>query len=132
MTTNETTPGELRYTAEHEWVRANADGTLTVGITHHAQDALGDIVFVSLPAAGASVSAGATCGEVESTKSVSDIYNPVTGTIVEINGSVETNPEVINAEPYGAGWLFAITPHDAGDFDTLLSAADYRALINEV
>jgi glycine cleavage system H protein len=132
MTTNETTPGELRYTAEHEWVRANSDGTLTVGITHHAQDALGDIVFVSLPSAGASVSAGSTCGEVESTKSVSDIYNPVAGTIAEVNGSVETNPEVINAEPYDAGWLFTITPNNANDFDALLSAADYRALINEV
>jgi glycine cleavage system H protein len=132
MTTSETTPGELRYTAEHEWVRANADGTLTVGITHHAQDALGDIVFVSLPSAGATVSAGSTCGEVESTKSVSDIYNPVAGTIAEVNGSVETNPEVINAEPYGAGWLFVVTPNSASDFDTLLSAADYRALINEV
>jgi glycine cleavage system H protein len=132
MTTSETTPGELRYTAEHEWVRANTDGTLTVGITHHAQDALGDIVFVSLPSTGATVSAGSTCGEVESTKSVSDIYNPVAGTITEVNGSVETNPEVINAEPYGAGWLFVVSPNSASDFDALLSAADYRALINEV
>jgi glycine cleavage system H protein len=132
MTTNETTPAGLRYTAEHEWVRANPDGSLTVGITHHAQDALGDIVFVSLPSVGASVNAGSTCGEVESTKSVSDIYNPVAGTINEVNGSVETNPEVINAEPYEAGWLFRITPNNAGDFDALLSAADYRALINEV
>lgn len=125
------TPDELRYTAEHEWVRSNADGSLTVGITHHAQDALGDIVFVSLPATGSNVAAGASCGEVESTKSVSDIYNPVQGTVSEVNGAVETNPEVINADPYGAGWLYALTPADASAFDGLLTPADYRALINE-
>lgn len=125
------TPDELRYTAEHEWVRANPDGSLTVGITHHAQDALGDIVFVSLPAVGSDVAAGASCGEVESTKSVSDIFNPVQGTVCEVNGAVETNPEVINSDPYGAGWLFALTPADAHAFDALLSPADYRALINE-
>lgn len=125
------TPDELRYTAEHEWVRSNADGSITVGITHHAQDALGDIVFVSLPTVGSTIAAGASCGEVESTKSVSDIYNPVQGTIAEVNGAVETNPEVINADPYGAGWLYALTPVDASALDTLLSPADYRALINE-
>lgn len=132
MTAANTTPDPLRYTAEHEWVRENPDGTLTVGITHHAQDALGDIVFVSLPTLGAGVVAGASCGEVESTKSVSDIYNPVAGTVFEINGAVETNPEVINSDPYGAGWLYTLTPTDTQAYSSLLTAADYRALINEV
>ena len=132
MTAANTTPDPLRYTAEHEWVRENPDGTLTIGITHHAQDALGDIVFVSLPTLGAAVVAGASCGEVESTKSVSDIYNPVAGTVFEINGAVETNPEVINADPYGAGWLYTLTPTDTQAYSSLLTAADYRALINEV
>ena len=121
-------PEELRYTAEHEWVRAHGDGTATFGITHFAQDALGDIVYVSLPNAGDALSAGSTCGEVESTKSVSDVYAPVAGEVIEVNPALDGAPETINADPYGAGWLVRIRLADAASVDALLSAAEYRAL----
>ena len=121
-------PGELRYTAEHEWVREEADGALTFGITHHAQEALGDIVFVSLPPAGAELTAGSTCGEVESTKSVSDIFAPVSGKVTEVNARLETSPEVINASPYGDGWMVRVVPTDPGQLAGLLSAAEYESL----
>jgi glycine cleavage system H protein len=121
-------PEELRYTAEHEWVRAHGDGTATFGITHFAQDALGDIVYVSLPSAGDALAAGSTCGEVESTKSVSDVYAPVAGEVVEVNGALDGAPETINADPYGAGWLVKVRLADPSAVDGLLSAAEYRAL----
>ena len=121
-------PEELRYTAEHEWVRAHGDGTATFGITHFAQDALGDIVYVSLPNSGDALSAGSTCGEVESTKSVSDVYAPVAGEVIEVNPAVDGAPETINADPYGAGWLVRIRLADAASVDALLTAAEYRAL----
>ncbi|MFM1917469.1 MAG: glycine cleavage system protein GcvH [Actinomycetota bacterium] len=121
-------PGELRYTAEHEWVREEADGILTFGITHHAQEALGDIVFVSLPQVGADLTAGSTCGEVESTKSVSDIFAPISGEVAEVNARLETSPEVINASPYGDGWMVRVTPSDPSQIAGLLSAAEYEAL----
>ena len=121
-------PEELRYTAEHEWVRAHDDGTATFGITHFAQDALGDIVYVSLPSSGDVLAPGSTCGEVESTKSVSDVYAPVAGEVVEVNGALDAAPETINADPYGAGWLVRIRLADPGAVDSLLSAAEYRAL----
>lgn len=121
-------PGELRYTAEHEWVRANGDGTVTFGITHFAQDALGDIVYVSLPAVGDALTAGATCGEVESTKSVSDVYAPIAGTVLERNDALDSSPESINADPYGTGWLLKVQAEDPVSIDSLLSAAEYQAL----
>jgi glycine cleavage system H protein len=121
-------PGELRYTKEHEWARTE-DGRVVVGITDYAQDQLGDVVFVGLPDVGAEVTAGEPCGEVESTKSVSDIYSPVGGKVVERNEELESNPELINSDPYGKGWLFAIEAGSApGD---LLDADAYRALTEE-
>ena len=123
-------PTELRYTAEHEWVRDNGDGTFTFGITDHAQDALGDIVFTSLPAVGQTVSSGEACGEVESTKSVSDIYSPMSGTVVAVNESLDAQPEVINQEPYSGGWMVRLQASDPGAFGALLDAAAYEALIS--
>ena len=121
-------PGELRYTAEHEWVRLNDDGTATFGITHHAQDALGDIVYVSIPKAGEKLTAGSPCGEVESTKSVSDIYAPISGVIIESNAALDAHPETINADPYGAGWMITMRADSAADIDGLLGATEYEAL----
>jgi glycine cleavage system H protein len=122
-------PEDLKYTEEHEWVRAGADGgVLRVGITDFAQDALGDIVFVTLPQVGASVTAGEPCGELESTKSVSDVYAPVTGTVTAVNGSLDANPELVNSDPYGEGWMFEVEAEGgAAALDGLLDAAGYRA-----
>ena len=122
-------PDDVRYTSEHEWVRSAAGGTVVVGITDFAQDALGDIVYVDLPAVGASVDAGGPCGEVESTKSVSEIYAPVAGEIVGRNESLGSAPETVNSDPYGAGWLVEIRPTDASAVDALLDVAAYQALI---
>ncbi len=123
-------PEGLRYSAEHEWVRV--DGTrATVGITDFAQDALGDVVYVNLPEVGVSVAKMAGCAEVESTKSVSDIYAPVTGTIVAVNDALDGVPEQINQDPYGEGWLFAVEMTDPGDLDGLMDAAAYRTLIEQ-
>ena len=124
------TPDDLQYTEEHEWLRA--DGTsVTVGITDYAQDALGDIVYVDLPPVGTAVTGGETFGEVESTKSVSDIYSPVTGTIVERNDELDKRPELINTDPYGQGWLVVIELADAGELDELMDAAAYSDLVAE-
>lgn len=120
-------PDDLRYTAEHEWVRPRGDGPgLRVGITDYAQDALGDIVYVQLPDPGTEVKAGEAFGEVESTKSVSEIYAPVSGTVVTRNDALADHPEVINSDPYGDGWLVEIDPSDPAGFDALLDAAGYR------
>lgn len=127
-----TTPDDRRFTREHEWILPQPDGTLRVGITDFAQDALGDVVFVALPEVGASVSVGDPCGEVESTKSVSEIYAPVTGTVSARNDAVETAPETVNQAPYEAGWLFDLTPDDPQAVQGLLTAADYEALIREI
>lgn len=121
-------PDDLRYTAEHEWARLE-DGRVRVGITDYAQDALGDIVFVSLPAPGTVVEAGATLGEVESTKSVSDIYAPVGGTVVEVNTELADAPQRLNEDPYGEGWICVIEPADPAAYEALLDAEAYRALI---
>jgi glycine cleavage system H protein len=123
-------PETLRYTAEHEWVSPTADGAFRVGITHFAQNSLGDIVFVALPQIGDEVAAGAPLGEVESTKSVSEIYAPFAGTVTAANDAVETAPETINDDPYGDGWLVEITPTDPAVVDTLLDAAAYKSLTN--
>ena len=120
-------PDDLHYTAEHEWVRLSSDGdAVRVGITAYAQDALGDIVFVTLPDEGATVTAGTPCGEVESTKSVSDVYAPVSGTVVGRNEALDASPELVNSDPYGEGWMFEIRLDDPGAVDGLLSAEDYQ------
>ena len=126
-----TIPAELHYTAEHEWV--SVDGTTaSVGITDYAQRALGDVVFVSVPAAGTRVTAGEPCGEVESTKSVSDIYSPVTGEVTEVNGDVDEDPGLVNSDPYGAGWLMRVQlDADEGEPSGLLTAAEYAELTAE-
>jgi glycine cleavage system H protein len=119
-------PDDLRYSKEHEWARTEEDGRIRVGITDFAQDALGDVVYVQLPEPGAQVAAGQAFGEVESTKSVSDVYAPVTGTIVERNGALEDTPELVNQQPYGDGWLVAIEAADPSELDALLDAVAYR------
>lgn len=121
-------PGELKYTAEHEWVREDSSDSVTVGITFYAQDSLGDIVFVSLPAVGDEVSAGQSCGEVESTKSVSELYAPLSGRIIEVNEAVDSAPELINSAPYTEGWLFRMAPSEADQLSGLLSASEYEAM----
>jgi glycine cleavage system H protein len=124
-------PEELRYTAEHEWVRRTESGSVVFGITHYAQEALGDIVFVSLPGVGDTLVAGSACGEVESTKSVSDLYAPVAGVVVAVNPKVDAAPETINADPYGEGWLVEFEPSDPAALDALLSPGEYRALVEK-
>lgn len=122
-------PEDLKYTAEHEWVRTpgTTDGSVRVGITDFAQDALGDIVYVSLPQVGDRVSSGESCGELESTKSVSDIYAPLTGEVVAVNDALDATPELVNNDPYEAGWLFEIRVEDPASVDELLDAAAYQA-----
>jgi len=122
-------PEDLKYTAEHEWLRSpgEAEGSVRVGITHFAQDALGDIVYVSLPSVGDAVTAGETCGELESTKSVSDVYAPVTGEVVAVNSALDATPELVNDDPYGGGWLFEVVPGEPGQVDGLMDAAAYEA-----
>ncbi|BFU44348.1 glycine cleavage system protein GcvH [Krasilnikovia sp. MM14-A1004] len=121
-------PEDLRYTSEHEWVAGDGSGPVRVGITHFAQDALGDIVYVQLPEEGTAVRAGDALGEIESTKSVSEIYAPISGTVVTRNATLADEPELINAEPYAAGWLVEIAPEDPDSLQGLLDAAAYRSL----
>ena len=126
-------PDELKYTAEHEWLStddADADG-LRVGITDYAQQALGDIVYVSLPEVGEDVDAGAVLGELESTKSVSEIYAPISGTVVARNDSLHDTPELINSDPYGDGWILQIQPSDPDQLGALLDARSYQATLND-
>lgn len=123
-------PAGLRYSKEHEWVRVEGDRA-TVGITDYAQDALGDVVYVDLPEIGSGVSASAACAEVESTKSVSEIYAPVSGSIVAVNSDLADRPELINQEPFGGGWIFTIELTDPAELDVLMDAAAYRALVEE-
>ena len=127
----EQTPTDLRYTEAHEWVRSLDSGRVRVGITDHAQSQLGDVVFVQLPAVGDSFAAGDALGEVESTKSVSDIYAPVAGTVVEVNGALEGTPELVNSSAYEEGWLVEIEPAEGGAdaVAALLDAAGYRELV---
>jgi glycine cleavage system H protein len=125
-----TIPAELRYTAEHEWVAV--DGPVaSVGITDYAQRALGDVVFVSVPAPGTRVTAGEPCGEVESTKSVSDIYSPVDGEVTEVNNDVDDDPGLVNSDPYGAGWLMRVRLDDQAEPTGLLSADEYAELTED-
>lgn len=122
-------PEHLRYTTEHEWVETTDAGTLRFGITDFAQDALGDIVFVTLPETGSELAAGTPCGEVESTKSVSDLYAPLTGTVVAVNDELDAAPETVNTDPYGAGWMVELRPVDPAGAAALMDAAAYDALI---
>ena len=121
-------PEDLRYSSDHEWVKVE-DGKARVGITDYAQDALGDVVFVDLPEVGTAAAAGASISEVESTKSVSDIYAPVSGTISDVNAELADAPERLNEDPYGEGWICVIDLQDAAELDGLLDAAAYRALV---
>jgi glycine cleavage system H protein len=120
-------PAELRYSSDHEWVRVEGT-TATIGITEYAQDALGDVVFVEMPDSGLAVAAGESFSEVESTKSVSDIYAPITGSISEVNAELESQPELLNSDPYGAGWICRIEISDPSELDGLMDAEAYRAL----
>ena len=122
-------PDDVRYTSDHEWARAEG-AKIRVGITDYAQDALGDVVFVQLPEPGTRVEAGNAFGEVESTKSVSDLFAPVTGVIVETNTELADSPQRLNEDPYGEGWICVIEPDDAGQLDQLLDADGYRALVD--
>lgn len=121
-------PADRQYTKDHEWAREQ-DGRILVGITHFAQDQLGDVVFVGLPEPGTEVTAGEPLGEVESTKSVSDVYSPVSGRVLEKNSEVEQTPELVNTDPYGGGWLVSIEP--SGEPSGLLSADEYRSFVEE-
>jgi glycine cleavage system H protein len=124
-------PAELKYASSHEWARLESDGTIVIGITDHAQDALGDVVYVELPDVGASIDAGAEVAVVESVKAASDIYSPVSGEVVAINAVLEDTPETINEDPYGEGWMFRVKPADLSELDELLSAEAYEASCEE-
>jgi glycine cleavage system H protein len=125
------TPTDLRYSKSHEWVKDEGDGTVTVGITAHAQELLGDLVFVDLPEAGSQVEAGNDCAVVESVKAASDVYSPVTGEVTEINEALDGAPETINEDAFGDGWMFKVKLDDAGELDGLLDADAYDALVAE-
>lgn len=122
------TPVDLRYSSDHEWARLDGK-RVRIGITDYAQDALGDVVYVQLPSIGAAVSARDSIAEVESTKSVSDIYAPLGGTVVAVNDALSDTPELVNSDPYGAGWLFEIDVDDAAEFDSLMTAEQYDSLV---
>ncbi len=119
-------PSDLKYVASHEWLRLEADGTITVGITDHAQDALGDVVFVELPEVGTTVEADQEIAVVESVKAASDVYAPISGEIVEINEELVDNPELANEDPYGKAWFFNVKPANPADYDCLMSAEEYE------
>lgn len=127
MSTN--TPANLKFLKSHEWARSETDGTITVGISDHAQNALGDLVFVEVPEAGRQLQAGEACAVVESVKAASDVYSPVSGTVIEGNAALAATPELINQDPYGAGWILKIRPSNAGDIGQLLDAAAYEQSI---
>jgi len=122
-------PSELKYTSSHEWVRDEGDGVVCVGVTDHAQELLGDLVFVELPEVGASVEAGSECAVVESVKAASDVYSPLSGEVVEINEALADTPEIINEDAYDAGWMFKVKLSDAAELDKLLDADAYVEII---
>ena len=124
-------PAELRYTKSHEWVKKNADGSVTIGITDHAQHALGDLVFAETPQAGRALAAGEACAVVESVKAASDVYSPIAGQVIAGNASLADAPEKINTDPYGEGWLFTLKPASAADVDALLDAGGYASFAAE-
>ncbi len=125
------TPSELKYASSHEWARLEEDGTVTVGVSDHAQKELGDVVFVELPEVGSTLAAGDEAGVVESVKAASDIYAPVGGEVVAVNETLEDAPETVNADPYNDGWFFRLQPSDTAELDALLSADDYAARCEE-
>jgi glycine cleavage system H protein len=126
-----TIPTDLKFASSHEWVRKEDDGSYTVGITEHAQELLGDMVFVELPEVGDSVSAGEECAVAESVKAASDIYAPISGEVVAVNSSLEDSPELVNSDAYGDGWFFRIMPSDESEVDALLDAEGYQDVIDE-
>jgi len=123
-------PDNLKYTSEHEWIRLDGE-VAYIGITDYAQDQLGDIVFVDVPSVGDTLAAGEVFGTIEVVKTISDLFLPVSGEIIEINASLEDNPELVNSDPYGEGWIVKVKPSDLSELDTLLDAPAYRKLINE-
>lgn len=125
-------PEDRQYTSAHEWVLRDDAGALTVGISDFAQDALGDIVYVDLPDVGSTVPAGETLAEVESTKSVGEVYAPVSGSVVAVNTDLDDNPELVNQDPYGKGWIVKLAPADDADFGVLIDAAAYGTLVSEL
>ncbi|MBB1268632.1 glycine cleavage system protein GcvH [Shewanella sp. SR44-3] len=126
-----TIPTELKFASSHEWVRKEDDGSYTVGITEHAQELLGDMVFVELPEVGDSVSAGEECAVAESVKAASDIYSPISGEVVAVNSALEDSPELVNSDAYGDGWFFRVMPSDESELDALLDAEGYQEVIDE-
>ena len=122
-------PGDLRYSKSHEWVRSNNDGTVTIGITDHAQDQLGDLVYVEVPEEGRELEAGEACAVVESVKAASDVYAPLAGTVVAANAALTDAPEIVNNDAFGEGWLIRLKPADAAAIERLMSAGDYQALV---
>ncbi|WP_460662181.1 glycine cleavage system protein GcvH [Kribbella swartbergensis] len=124
-------PEDLKYTPEHEWVKSDGDGPVRVGITDFAQDALGDIVYVQLPEVGSKVRAGDACGELESTKSVSDLFAPVNGTVTAVNEALADQPDLVNSDPYGEGWLLDIDVEDVEEVEALMDAEQYQAQLDQ-
>ncbi|MDA7851692.1 glycine cleavage system protein GcvH [Gammaproteobacteria bacterium] len=124
-------PGDLKFLSSHEWVRVETDGTVTVGISDHAQDLLGDIVFVELPEVGQSIDAESDAAIVESVKAASDVYSPLSGEVIEVNPTLEDQPEIINSSPYDDGWFYKMAPLDLGEVESLLSPEDYRAVCED-
>ena len=124
-------PEELRYTESHEWVSLDADGSARIGITDHAQEALGDLVFVELPAVGDNIDQGDACAVVESVKAASDIYSPLTGEVLAVNDSLEDDPGIVNADPYGDGWLYSVSLVDAAELENLMDAEAYAESLEE-
>jgi glycine cleavage system H protein len=124
------TPDDLKYTKDHEWVRDEGDGTVAVGITDHAQELLGDLVFVELPEMGATLATGAECAVVESVKAASDVYSPLNGEVTAVNDALSDTPEIINEDPYGDGWIFKMKIADGAEMDDLLDAAGYTEVVD--
>jgi glycine cleavage system H protein len=124
-------PSDLKYLESHEWARAESDGTITIGISDHAQEALGDLVFVEVPEVGRTVTKGAAAAVVESVKAASDVYSPVSGTVTEKNDALNGAPELVNEDPYGKGWLFKLKPSNTGELSQLLDAAAYGKVVEE-
>ena len=124
-------PAELKYAKSHEWVKKLADGTVVIGITDHAQHALGDLVFVEVPKAGRKLAANESCAVVESVKAASDVYAPISGEVIESNAALANAPEILNSDPYGEGWMWKLKPSNGADVDALLDAAGYQKVIDE-
>jgi glycine cleavage system H protein len=124
-------PGDLKYLSSHEWIRVESDGTVTVGISDHAQDLLGDIVFVELPEVGQSIDAESDAAIVESVKAASDVYSPLSGEVIEVNGLLEDQPEIVNSSPYDDGWFYKLNPADMNELENLLSPEDYSEVCED-